>query len=80
MGEALACRDAIRMARQLGYQQVHLETDCLELVQLWGKRETQRSVLGSALADIDEIQHAFQVFKFTYVSRTCNRVAHVLAK
>ncbi|OEL23148.1 hypothetical protein BAE44_0015833, partial [Dichanthelium oligosanthes] len=39
--EAVACRDALVFARQYGVQNVHLETDCLELVQLWGKLETQ---------------------------------------
>lgn len=31
IGEALVCRDALRLSRQLGLQRDHLETDCLEL-------------------------------------------------
>jgi hypothetical protein len=43
--EAMACRDALGLAQQCGVQKVHLETDCLELVQLWEKREVQRSAI-----------------------------------
>jgi hypothetical protein len=33
MGEALACRDAVRLAQRLGLQRVELEIGYLELVQ-----------------------------------------------
>lgn len=59
MMEALACRDGLKLAKQHGEQRVVLETDCLELVNLW-KTEAQRSIV--------------------YVSRCCNKIAHVLAR
>ena len=43
--EAMACRDGIKMAVQAGFQRVHLETDCLDVVQLWKRRGIQRSVI-----------------------------------
>jgi hypothetical protein len=43
--EALACRDSLRLAVQLGLRRVALETDCLQVVQLWKKKETQRSII-----------------------------------
>lgn len=41
--ESLACRDSLVFGVQLGLSKVALETDCLQLVQLW-KKETQCSV------------------------------------
>jgi ribonuclease HI len=32
--EALACRDGLKLAVQLGLQRVQLESDCLQVVQL----------------------------------------------
>jgi hypothetical protein len=71
MGEALACRDAVVLARQLGLQRVQLETDCLELVQLWNKKELQRSILDPILSEIEEVRLAFIEFVFKYVRVIC---------
>jgi hypothetical protein len=57
-----------------------METDCLQLVQLWEKMEFQRSPIGSVLTEIKELSFAFSHFVFKFVSRRCNRVAHLLAK
>jgi ribonuclease HI len=78
--EAFACRDGLKLARQHGEQRVILETDCLELVNLWKKRDSQRSVVDPILKEIQDLELAFQEFSFVYVSRSCNKVAHVLAK
>jgi ribonuclease HI len=78
--EALACRDGIKMAEIAGYQHVQLETDCLELVQLWKVKESQRSIVGPVLEEIDTLSRVFQEFSFSYINRNCNKVAHVLAK
>jgi len=63
-----------------GEQRVILETDCLELVNLWKKRAVQRSVVDPVLKEIQDVQIAFQEFSFIYVNRRCNNIAHVLAK
>lgn len=78
--EAMACRDGLQLVAQIGAQRVAMETDCLDLVNLWNKRDGQRSALGPLLAEIDALSLAFHSFSFSYVSRNCNRVAHVLAK
>jgi hypothetical protein len=77
--EAIACRDALVLAQQHGVQRVILETDCLDLVNLWGK-ESQRSVIDPILKQIEDLSLAFHEFSFSYVNRVCNKVAHVLAK
>jgi len=43
--EALAGRDGVKLAVQAGYQRIHLETDCLEIVQLWKRKDSQRSIV-----------------------------------
>ena len=53
--EAMACLDGVKMAVQAGYQRVHLETGCLEVVQLWKRRESQRSIVNHVLEEIVEI-------------------------
>ena len=80
VGEALASRDAVKLAVQFGFHKIHLETDCLELIQLWEKREMQRSIIAPILSEINEFRLASTEFVFTFASRSCNRVAHLLAK
>lgn len=75
MGEAIACRDAVLLATQMGFQKIHLETDCLELVQIWGRRDMQRSIIAPVLSELDEFRLAFSEFMFTFTSRNCNKVA-----
>jgi hypothetical protein len=58
--EAIACRDGLNLARRVGVQKVMLETDCLELINLWSKRDTQRSIIDPLLKEIDAIRLAFQ--------------------
>ena len=63
-----------------GVQQVLLETDCLELVQLWKKKEMRRSIVGTVLKEIEALSLAFQDFSFSHISQSCNKVAHCLAR
>lgn len=79
-GEALACRDAVSLVRQAGFQRIFLETDCLQVIQLWENRETQRSIIAPVLSELDDIRLAFSEFTFKFASRYCNKVAHELAK
>lgn len=79
MIEALACRDGLKLAKQHGERRVVLETDCLELVNLW-KTEVQCSIIDPVLKEIQELRLAFQDFSFVCVSRYCNKIAHVLAR
>ena len=76
--EAMACRDGLMLAVQLGLQRIALETDSLELVQLW--KESQRFVVDPVLQEIDQRRLAFHEFSFSHVSRNCNKIAHLLAK
>jgi hypothetical protein len=71
---------SLRHAIQLGVQRVELETDCLHLVQLWNKKDAQRSIIDPVLTEIDDLRLAFLEFSFSYISILCNKVAHKLAR
>ena len=57
-----------------------IETDCLQVVQLWNKLEFQPSITDPILRENNYFRFAFQVFPLSSVSRNCNKVAHILAK
>ena len=76
--EALACRDGMKLAAQMGLRRVALETDCLQVVQLWKKKESQRSIIDPILKEMEEISLAFQEFSSFFISSS-NKVAHLLA-
>ena len=52
MMEATACRDGLLLARQVGVQKAVLETDCLELVNLWKQKDSQRSIVDPVRKEI----------------------------
>jgi hypothetical protein len=78
--EALACRDGLKQAMQLGLRRVQLEFDCLQVVQLWKRKYMQRSVLDPILKEMEEISLAFHEFSFSNNSRNCNKVTQCLAR
>lgn len=80
MMEAMACRDGLLLAKQHGELRVMLDTDCLELINLWKKKGMQYSTVDPVLKEIDVLRLAFQEFSFSYVNRSCNKIAHTLAK
>lgn len=78
--EALACRDGVLLARDKGVTNLIVETDCQELVKLWQMSTDQRSVIAPIIRETRLISSCFENFDVTFVSRSCNRVAHQLAK
>jgi ribonuclease HI len=78
--EALAYRDGLALALQAGIQKVWLETDCQEVVKLWQAVVNQRSSVVLIIKEIRELSTLFQYFKFSFVCRLCNKLAHALAK
>jgi ribonuclease HI len=78
--EALAYRDGVRMAVHLGIQYLWLETDCQEVVKLWQEGMHLRSSIVTILKEIKELSSSLQGFKISFVARSCNEIAHILAK
>lgn len=53
--ETMACRDGMLLARSHRVRQLHLETDCQILANLWEQRDTQRSEISGLLQQIDDL-------------------------
>jgi len=63
-----------------GVQCLILETDSQEFVKLWKEGANQRSRIASIIRETREISSSFVDFSVVSTCRSCNRVAHVLAK
>lgn len=78
--EALAVRDGIRLACDLGLSNILLETDAKEVVNLWRGREQGRSEIASILTEIEELSGNLESFQLNSIGRDANEGAHLCAK
>lgn len=78
--EALAFREALVLAANKGFSSIIVEGDSLEVVQALTQDGKTFSDCGSILSDCLELLPLFSSCSFKYVKRSCNRVAHSLAK
>lgn len=80
IGETLALRDGVIFAKLRGFSHVIMETDCLEVVNLWNSRHNSRSVVAPVLVEIGELASSFDSFCIQHVMRSANVPAHLCAK
>jgi ribonuclease HI len=78
--ELLACRRAVLLAKEVGATKMVLETDCAGAVSKLNNRELDRLAHGPLVEDIKLLLREFDESLVTYVRRSCNGVAHRLAK
>jgi hypothetical protein len=78
--EAMVLRDGVIFARLRGYQRVVMETDCLEMVNLWEARHGSRSTVAPILQEIGELALSFICFRVQHAYRSANLPAHLCAK
>uniref|UniRef100_A0A453JHS9 RNase H type-1 domain-containing protein n=1 Tax=Aegilops tauschii subsp. strangulata TaxID=200361 RepID=A0A453JHS9_AEGTS len=57
-----------------------METDCLEIVNLWNTRHNSLSVVAPLLLEIGELASSFSSFVIQHVIRSANVPAHLYAK
>ncbi|KAF7007145.1 LOW QUALITY PROTEIN: hypothetical protein CFC21_022106 [Triticum aestivum] len=57
-----------------------METDCLEAVNLWNSRYTDRSVIAPILDEIGELALSFTFFTVQHVMRSAKGPAYLCAK
>jgi len=50
------------------------------VLRLWQAGPNQRSTIDPIMKEIRDLSGVFQSFKFTHIARSCNEVAHVIAK
>lgn len=77
--EALAAREGLELAVELGLDNVVLEVDCQGLVNLLKDPSSSRSAIGGLCFDITELGKNFSLFVVRWVRREANSVAHVCA-
>jgi hypothetical protein len=78
--EALAVRDGVRLAADLGLSRVEVETDAKEVVNLWKERSTGRSEIAVILHEIEELSSNMEFLKLDFIGRKANEGAHLCAK
>ena len=80
IAETLAVREGVIFAQLRGFSQVLVETDCLEIVNLWNSRSNPRSVVAPILIEIGERASSFSRFIIQHVLRAANQPAHLCAR
>lgn len=78
--EALAYRDGVVLAQEKGARKLAIETGSQELVKFWEAGANQRLRVAPIIRETRDISSSFSAFTLLYSSRSCNRVAHTLAK
>ena len=54
-----------------------METDSVEMVNLWNNRRNSRPVVAPVINEIEELADVFHSFVIQYVSRSANGPAHL---
>jgi hypothetical protein len=71
--ELLACRDAMCLSQELGFQKMFWKTDCQDIQGLW--ESSKKSAGFHILCEMEELS-----FQFQFASRQSKAAAHRLAK
>ena len=80
IAEMLALREGVIFAKLRGFLHVHMETDCLDAVNLWNLGYVDRSIVAPIVAEIRELSASFLSFNISHVIRAANGPAHLCAK
>lgn len=80
VAEAYAARLALQLAKSHGWTHIHVEGDCLEIIQALNDRNGERlQVFGSVIDACFELLQSFAAFKFSFIRRVGNCLAPALA-
>ena len=78
--EALAALKAVSLARDLGFRNVILEGDSLDMIKALKSAEDSLYPTGLLVDDVKRVASSFERLVYSHVKRNDNRVAHSLAK
>uniref|UniRef100_A0A2N9IFR8 Uncharacterized protein n=1 Tax=Fagus sylvatica TaxID=28930 RepID=A0A2N9IFR8_FAGSY len=78
--EALAVREAVQLARDVGLVEVEVEGDSLLIFNALKQQQECFASYGDIIQDIHQLACSLDRVVFSHVRRTGNRVAHVLAR
>ncbi|KAK9020495.1 hypothetical protein V6N11_010518 [Hibiscus sabdariffa] len=79
MAEALACRQAVWFAKELGFSRVIIEGDSLTVIKKLNSGAVDRSLICPIVHDIKVLSKDFSSISFCFVRRGANKAAHALA-
>ena len=78
--EALAVRDGIHLAMDLGFRKVILESDAQEVVRMINVANFERAYLASICYEVQEVSISFDSFVLVHVNWEANIVVHRCAR
>ncbi|KAI4313305.1 hypothetical protein L6164_026296 [Bauhinia variegata] len=77
--EATAIREAMVLLFSWGYNSVQTEGDSMGIMTFLNKNQIPRNHLGVIIEDILRSSVGFSLRTFCWVSRECNKAAHIMA-
>lgn len=80
IGEALAARCAVELARDKQLQHVVFEGDCKGIIEQLCSSVQSLSAAGSIISEIKRLIYSFNSAYFTFIKRSGNNLAHIMAK
>jgi ribonuclease HI len=80
MAEALAIRDGLELAKDVGYRKIWVESDNIPVVKLMNELGGFRWPLARIWHDVQELRRSFSHFSLDFVNREANVAAHCCAK
>ncbi|SPT17421.1 unnamed protein product [Triticum aestivum] len=80
MMEAMAILDAVNLASDMGWRGILVESDALEVVNLWKSQDFAKADIVRPLQEIKEPGGNFISFSISFVRRETNMAAHLTAK
>ena len=80
LAEAVAIRRAVSFPSEHNLQQVVMASDCFSVIKKIRSKVYDRSNVGVIVQDVKNLICENPSVTLTYVSRRCNKAAHVLAK
>ena len=78
--EALAIRSALVMAKDAGWTNIEVQTDCKGVVDQINTGNVQDNSIKTILEDIGDLRQDFDCCKFSFVPRAGNGCSHSLAQ
>ncbi|KAK8644056.1 hypothetical protein V6N13_013329 [Hibiscus sabdariffa] len=80
LAEAYVCVDALNLARDTGFLSIIIEGDALTVINKVNCSGIDRSSLRALTKQVHDMRAVFSSLSFSYIGRSCNAVAHLLAR
>ncbi|KAK8526420.1 hypothetical protein V6N13_017456 [Hibiscus sabdariffa] len=80
VAEAIACKQAVQFAKELGFSNVVIEGESLIVLKKINLCALDLSIIAPIVFDIKELSLGFHSIIFSFVRRDANNAAHVLAR